>query len=352
MSINNLRDKFSSRSIRGEIEFIIKDKRGRIVERIREPNLIKIFAKEMLSHRLAPSNVWDPDANSGVGAWVSSGVDLEEDFSAKYIVFGASFDANGVPLDSDDDRYYTTDPITQSAVPLKLQPGAFYEGGLINPIPVAEPERPLKRVESVTFEPTYQPSGSPFLSEDVRAMNNIVVFETTLPSDEYNGHGTSASDFYTITEVALVGAKELDAVGACDCDPHELFLEGRTADGLAMAIDFSGGDVVTIDSSEAAADIAKILAGDQVKIVDLGDSVGDTIDLDSTSPFYLVTDKSTTGRELTLDRTPTDASGTPLTGRAGIFRDTMRIYSHRILHTPVKKSADFEIIVRWRIIFS
>lgn len=352
MSINNLRDKFNSRAIRGEIEFIIKDKRGRIIERIVEPNLIKIFAKEMLSRRLAPSNVWDPDADSGVGAWVASGVDPAEDFSAKYIVFGASFDSEGIPLDSDDERYYTTDPITQSAVPIKLEPGAFYDGGLINPVPVAEPERPLKRVENVTFEPTYQPSGSPFLSEDVRAMNNIVVFETTLPSDEYNGLGTTSSDFFTITEVALVGAKELDAIGACDCDPRELFLEGRTSDGLAMAIDFSGGDVVTIDSSEASADIEKILEGDQVKIVDLGDSVGDSVELTSVSPFYLVTAKSTTGRELTLDRTPTDADGVPLTGTAGIFRDTMRIYSHRILHTPVKKSADFEIIVRWRIIFS
>lgn len=352
MPVNDLNERFrTGYEVRGEIEIIIKDTHERVVQRIVEPNIIKIFAKEILAHRLAPSNVWDPTANSGVGAWVASGIDPMEDFSAKYIVFGASFDDNGIALDSDDARYYTIDPITASAVPIKLTPGAFWEGGLINPIPIAEPDRPLKRIEGITFEPTYQPAGSPFLSEDVRAMNSIVVFETTLPSDEYNGLGTSASDFFTITEVALVGGKELDTVGACDCDPHDLFLEGST-DGDALAITFSGGNVVTIDAGESTIDVEKILEGDQVKIVDLGDTAGGSVDLDQVSPFYLVTAKSTTGREITLDRTPTDSDGVPLSGSAGLFRDTMRIYSHRILRTPVKKSADFEIVVRWRIIFS
>ncbi len=352
MSVNSLNEQFqASKWVKGEVEIIVKDKRGRIVSRQIEPNLIKIFAKEIIAHRVIPTNVWDPTANSGAGAWVASGIDPYEDFSVKYIAFGASFDENGVALDSDDSRYYTVDPITSAAIPVKLQPGAFYDGGLINPIPISEPSRPLKRIEAITFEPTYQPAGSPFVSEDVRALNSIVVFETTLPSEEYNGLGTTASDFFTITEVTLMGGKELDSVGACDCDPHDLFLEGSTA-GNAMAITFSGGNVVTIDSAESDGDVAKIVEGDQVKIVDLGDTAGDTVTLDSISPYYLVTDKSTTGREITLDRTPTDASGVPLTGTAGIFRDTMRIYSHRILKTPVKKSADFEIIVRWRIIFS
>jgi hypothetical protein len=31
------------------------------------------------------------------------------------------------------------------------------------------------------------------------------------------------------------------------------------------------------------------------------------------------------------------------------LRDGFRIFSHRVLATPIKKSSDFEIVVRWRI---
>ncbi len=349
-SIFSLGDRFRI-PIRGEIEFIIKDKHGRVVERIVQPNIIKIFSKEIIAHRICPSEIWDPDASSGAGAYIPSDVDPDEDFSVKYIMFGASYDDDGLPLDTTDERFYTVDEVTGNSIPLKLEPGAHYEGGLINAIPISEPDRPLKRIEAIDFEDSYQPAGTPFISDDVRDINNVVVFETTLRSDEYNGLGTTGSDYFTLTEVALVGGKQLDSVGACDCDPHTLFLEG-SSDGDALKIAFTGGDVVTIDSTESDADLEKIRAGDQIKIVDLGDTAGDTVELDQESPFYLVLSKSATGRELTLDRTPVDVNNTPLTGTAGIFRDTMRIFSHRILRTPVKKSADFEITCRWKIYFA
>lgn len=353
----NINDKFpilkngNDYYVRGELEFIVKDKHGRIVNRIVEPNLIKIFAKEIIAHRIAPSQIWDPDASTGSGAYIASNVDPDEDFSVKYIVFGASYDDSGVPLDTNDTRYYTRDPITNTYIPIKVEAGAAYDGGLINPIPISEPDRPLKRVENVSFDATYQPTGTPLLHSDVRAMNNILIVETTLQSDEYNGLGTTNSDYFTLTEVALAGGKLLGSVGDCDCDPHELFLEGST-DGDALAITFSGGDVITIDPGESASDVANIVAGDQIKIVDAGDTVGDTIAIDQVTPYYLVTAKSGSGYELTLDRVPTDSENTPLTGTAGIFRDTFRLYSHRILQTPIKKSSDFEITVRWSIIFS
>lgn len=336
---------------RGEVEFIIKDKNGTVIDRIMYPNLIKIFAKEILSHRLCPTEVWDPDANAGAGAYVPSDVDPDEEFSVKYIMFGASFDENGLPLDTADTRFYTIDDITGNSIPIKLEPGAFYNGGLINAVPIAEPDRPLKRIEKISFEPSYQPTGTPFMSEDVRAINNVVVFETTLKVNEYNGLGTTGSDYFTISEVALVGGKQLTSVGACECDPTTIFLEGNTG-GTALEITFSGGDVVTIDTAESDADVAKIREGDQIKIVDMGDTAGDTVSIEQESPYYLVVSKSATGRELTLDRTPVDTGNVPLTGAAGIFRSTMRVFAHRVLKTPVKKSADFEITCRWRIFFA
>ena len=335
---------------RGEVEFTFRDKFGNVIGSYTEHNLVKIFAKEIISHRVGPSEVWDPDANSGAGGWVASTVDPNEDFSLKYILFGASFDENGVPLDQNDTRYYTYDSITGTYIPIRLEPSAQYEGGLINPIPIAEPDRPLKRIESVTFDPTYQPASTPLLQDDVRAVNNIVYFETTLKIDEYNGLGTSSSDFFTITEVALASGKQLDSIGACECDPHTAFLEGDS--GVAMLATFSGGDVVTIDESVSQAAIDSIREGDQVKIVDVNDTAGDTITLDQVSPFYLVTSKSATGRELTLDRTPTDSTNTPLTGSCGVFRDTLRIFSHSILSVPVRKSSAIEIGVKWKIIFN
>jgi hypothetical protein len=332
----------------GEIEFEIRDRHGRVLDRIREPNIVKIFAKEMLSHRLPHSKVWDPNAGGGAGAWVTHNIDLDE-FSAKYIVFGASFDENGNPLDSADTRYYTEDSVVGGYVPISLGTGAEYDGGLINPVLISEPTRPIKRIERVFFEPSYQPAGTPLLAADVRAINNVVVLETTLLKTEYNGLGLTSSDFFTLTEVALVGADEVGAVGACECAPRDIFLTG-SAGGDAFLGSVSGAATISLDSSETEVDVIK--EGDQIKIVASGSTAEADLILDQLNPYYLVVNKALGGRDLTLDRTPVDADNVALTGDIGILRDGFRIFSHRILKTPVKKSEDFEIVVRWRIILN
>lgn len=343
------------REYRGEIEFIFKDKLGNIVKRQIEPNIVKIFAKEILSHRMFHSKVWDPTANSGTGDWVQNPVDPTEDFSVKYMLFGASFDENGAPLGDSDSRFYTTDPLTQIAVPNRLFPGAENEGGLINAIPIAEPDRPLKRIENIGFEPTYQPAGTPQLQDDVRAMNNIVLLETTLRPEEYNGFnlgsgGTTGGggDSFTLTEVALASGKELNSVSDCECDPKKIFLEGN--DGVALAATATGTDVVSLDSSVTNVDLIK--EGDQIKLIETGGTSDSEETLDQVTPFYLVVSKSLGGRDIQLDRVPTDSDQNPLVGPVGLFRDTLRIFSHRILSAPVRKTSDFEILVRWRIIFN
>lgn len=334
------------RSYNGELEFEIRDRRGRTLQKWREPNLIKIFAKEILAHRIAYSKVWDPNAGSGAGDWVTHNIDLDE-FAAKYIVFGASFDASGNPLDAADTRFYTEDKATGGYVPISLGAGAEYDGGLINAIPISEPSRPLKRIERIFFEPSYQPAGTPLLQEDVRAINNVVVLETTLLKEEYNGLGITANDFFTLTEVALVGAEELGSVGACECDPRDIFLRG-SSDGGALLANANGTATVNLDLSESEVDLLK--EGDQVKIVAAGSTAPDDSVLDQLNPYYLITNKVVGGRDITLDRTPVDQDGNEITGQIGLLRDGFRIFSHRILKTPVKKSGDFEIVVRWRII--
>jgi succinyl-CoA synthetase beta subunit len=94
------------------------------------------------------------------------------------------------------------------------------------------------------------------------------------------------------------------------------------------------------------------LEGDQIKIVASGSTAEADLILDQLNPYYLVVNKALGGRDLTLDRTPVDADNVALTGDIGILRDGFRIFSHRILKTPVKKSEDFEIVVRWRIILN
>jgi hypothetical protein len=339
------------KKMKGVLEIVIKDKRGNVVKTISEENIIKIFSKEMLSHRLPSSQVWDPNADTGLGDWVDSEIDPEEEFSARYIILGASFDENGVPLDREDTRYYTKDVVTGTFVPVDLGVGAEFGGGLINAIPLAEPDRPLKRIESIDFEPSYQPSGTPFLEDDVRAINNILVLETTLKDIEYNGFGLSNSDFFTITEVALVGGKKFTTIGDCECVPSELFLEGSTdGDALLASIGLSGADVVTLDPSETQVDLIK--EGDQIKIVAAGSSAAEDETLDQINPFYLVINKVPGGRDIQIDRVPVDSNNDPITGSVGLFRNTLRIFSHRILKAPVKKSEDFEILIRWRIIFN
>jgi hypothetical protein len=333
----------------GEIEVIIKDKYKRVIKTMREPNLIKIFSKEMLAHRIAPTHVWDPAASGG-GAYVPSNIDPDDEYSIKYVLFGASFDENGIPKGPDDARFYTYDTATGSYIPVRLETGATNDGGLINAIPLSEPDRPLKRVEAVYFEPSYQPTSVPLLQGDVRAMNNVLVVETTLDTSEYNGLGLTDSDYFTLTEVALAGGKELGTIGTCECDPKNLFLEGDSG-GDAIKVNLSGSNVVTIDASDT--DSAGVIKeGDQLKLVNDGGTPSLHTTLDQISPFYLVQQKSESGLEIQLDRTPVDSNNTPLTGTAGAFRSTLRLFAHRILPFPVQKSSAFEITVRWRIFFS
>jgi len=342
-------------TFKGEIEIEVRDKHGRVVHRHCEPNLIKVFAKEMLSHTLPYSQVWDPTAGTGDGAWVANTVDPLEEFAAKYILFGASFDANGLPLSTTDSRYYQTDPVTGSSIAITPDIGVDNFGDLINPIPISEPDRPLKRIERVYFEPSYQPADSPLLQSDVRAINNVLVMETTLRQDEYNGFGTSGSDFFTITEVALSGGAPLTDIGACECDPQFLFLEGVGGEkDVQIASTANASSTISIDPAVAAADVNRIVEGDQILLVDdaSGASAEEYDIMGQVNPYYLVTSKTVGGRDVVLDRTPVDSTGAAITGTVGIYRSTLRLFSQRILAIPFQKSSDFEIVCRWRINFN
>lgn len=336
------------KSYKGELEFLVRDRNGNVLNHFREQNIIKIFAKEILSHRLAPPNVWDPNADSGSGDWVAHSIDIDE-FAPKYIVFGASFDDDGNPLDQADTRFYTPDTVTGGYIPITLGVGAEYDGGLINAVPISEPDRPLKRVERFFFESSYQPSGTPLLQDDVRAINNVIVFETTLLKEEYNGIGGSGSDAMTITEVALVGASEVGTIGACECDPRSLFLLG---DGSDVALLASAPGTATVSLDPSVTDVDLIKEGDQVKIVAAGVTAGSDDTLDQVSPYYLVVSKALGGRDITLDRVPVDSDNVPITGEIGVLRDGFRIFSHRVLRNPVRKNDAIEIVVRWRIILN
>lgn len=342
--LQNIPEQIQGRSYKGEIEFIVKDKHGRIVETRKEPNIVKIFAKESLSHRIVPERVWDPQANSGSGDWVDNAIVNLTDFSLKYIVFGASFDENFAALNTTDSRFYMTDNISGGTTPIMLGSGAQYDGGLINPIPISEPGRPLKRVERVFFEPSYQPAGTPLLQADVRAINNIVVFETVLKKEEYNGMGGVYSDHFTITEVALVAAPEIGSVGTCGCDPHSLFLEGDIH-GYPLSAQATGSATISLDLPNDT-----IKEGDQIRISNIGDTGVDT--LDQVSPYYLVLSKVGGGRDIVLDRTPVLSNNQEIIGTVGVMRDSFRIFSHRILKVPLLKSADYEITTRWSIILN
>jgi len=336
------------KSYNGEVEIIVKDKLGNVLSHDRQTNIVKIFAKDIIAHKIPHTKVWDPNAGSGSGAWVTHNLDLDE-FSPKYIVFGASFDDSGNPLDSADERFYRSDSITNGFIPITLGVGAEYDGGLINAVPIAEPNRPLKRIERIFFEQSYQPSGTPLLNEDVRAMNNIIVLETTLLKSEYNGFGLTPNDFFTLTEVALVGASEIDAVGNCECVPRDIFLTGDSDDEAFLA-SASGSATITLDPS--VVNIDDIKEGDQVKLVEIDSTASQDLDLNQLNPFYLVISKAVGGHDVTLDRVPVDVNNAPLVGDVGILRDGFRIFSHRVLKTPVKKSEDFEIVVRWRLILN
>jgi hypothetical protein len=340
----------------GIVEFIIKDREGKIVEHRVEKNIIKVFAKEMLAHRIPSSKIWDINANSGAGGWVDSGIDPTEEFSIRYMLFGASFDENGTPLGNNDPRYYAIDTITGQYVPIRLSPAADYDGGLINSIPIEEPVHGLKRIEGISFRSTYQPAGSPLVDSGVRAVNNILQVETTLRLDEYNGFTSTTSDFFSITEVALCGGKLFDTVPFCGLKPEQLFLEGEAIEGtvgeqVSIKAVTNGTNIVTIDLAESTSTLLLFKTGDQIKIVNEGGTQSNHTTLDQVNPYYLVTNYNG-GRDIELDRVPVTSSGAYVSGNVGIFRSTLRVFSHRILNYPVKKTSNFEIKVVWSIVMS
>jgi len=338
----NLKESINNKELNGAVHIIIRDaKTNEVISNYFEKNIIKIFAKEIMSHSIVPGNIWDTLSSS----WVSSNLDLEL-YRPRYIVLGGSFDEAGAPLSTLDTRFYETDVLNGGFKPIKLTPGATNDGGLINPVAIAEPGRPLKRIEKVYFEPSYQPSGSPQLYDDVRAINNVVVFQTTLASDEYNGITGTSGDFITLTEIALVAAPEIGSVGACECNPKTIFLTGD-ASGLAFDVTASGASTISLNMD--VVNINDIIEGDQIKIVAQNESPDTTNILNQVNPYYLVVNKANGGRDITLDRVPVDSNNTPITGQIGVLKDTFRIFSHRILSSPIKKSADFVIDIRWLI---
>lgn len=342
--------KDSYKNYRGEIEIIFKDKNGRVVKHIVQENLIKVFAKEILSKALPYSKIWNPTGGSGSGAWEDRTSELYDDFAPKYILLGASYDDAYEPLGKSDTRFYTYDNTTATYTAVTPEVGADNMGDLINPIPISEPTRPLKRIEAVSFSSSYQPSDTPLLDDTVRAMNNVVSFETTLTTSEYNGIGGSATAEFTITEVALAGGKELDtSIGACECAPHILFLEGTGGvnDDSIPATAF-GTTALTLTGT--VADINSIQIGDQIMIVAETSSTETYDTLGQVNPYYLVVDKM--GASLTLDRTPTSATTGILSGSVGVYRSSLRLFSHRVLDEPVTKSSVYEIVLRWNIYMS
>lgn len=359
--MNNITIQDQVKGYRGEVVFEIRDRKGRLVHIHKEQNIVKIFAKEMLSHCIMPTKIWDPDASTGAGAWVDSNIDPDNEFTPKYIIFGASYDdSTGQPLDTNDTRYYTADSTSGGYIPVKPSPGASDGGDLIHPIPISEPNRPLKRIEAVRFSASYQPADSPLVDSTVRAVNNVAIFETVLRLDEYNGFGASSSDFFTITEVGLVGGKLFDAVGACEATPEILFLEGSGGSYIAPLIaSASGSATISLDTGVSGTDLDVIKEGDQVYITSTS-GVGSTgaasgsglDDLDQVQPYYLVTSKAVGGRDITLDRTPVDSSNTAIVGTIGVYRSSMRMFSHRILSVPVRKTENYEITVRWYVTFA
>jgi hypothetical protein len=102
--------------------------------------------------------------------------------------------------------------------------------------------------------------------------------------------------------------------------------------------------------SEAEVDLIK--EGDQIKIVEVGTTASEDAVLNQLNPYYLVINKAIGGRDITLDRVPVDVDGNTISGEIGLLRDGFRIFSHRILKTPVKKSVDFELVARWRVILN
>jgi len=125
-------------------------------------------------------------------------------------------------------------------------------------------------------------------------------------------------------------------------------LEGAS-DGSSLACIANGTDVISIDPSDTEVNLVK--EGDQIKIVGPNDSAGGST-ISQVTPYYLVLTKAAGGRDIQLDRVPVDTNNVPISGSIGIYRDTLRIFSHRILSAPLKKSSQFEVECRWSIIFN
>lgn len=348
-NIVRLTDSYKDKQLSGSVEFIVKDKDGTVLDIVSDHNIIKIGMKEVLAHRITPPNVWDPTAGTGSGAWVSGGLELDE-FIPRYIWFGASFDENNQAIGTTDERFYYYDTVTGSYKPNLLSPGAAFDGGLINPIPIADPDRPLKRIERTFYEPSYQPAGNPLISDDVRAVNNVVYMETTLRLDEYNGFGVSANDYFDISEVALVAAREVDITGACECDPRTIFRQGQSDDSPLLATANGTNTVTLLPSMSGYATLIK--EGDQIEIVPSGGTGDATGITNQPNSFYMVISKSATGgSDLTLDRVPVDADQTPLNGSIGLYREGHKIVAHRIVAPLIKKNGAYTITCRWKITY-
>ena len=136
------KESFKTEDMAGYVHITVKNVvTGEIVSDTIDKNIIKIFAKESISHSIVPQNLWDPIGT----AWVPHALDLEL-YRPRYIVFGAAFDENQQPVSGVDNRYYEPDTISGGFRAITLTPGATFGGGLINAVPIASPDRPLKRV--------------------------------------------------------------------------------------------------------------------------------------------------------------------------------------------------------------
>ena len=132
-----------------------------------------------------------------------------------------------------------------------------------------------------------------------------------------------------------------------------LFLTGD-ASGNPLRTIFNGTSTISLDPSVVDPDVIK--EGDQIQIQSFSSDKSSPDFINQVNPFYLVISKSPGGRDIVLDRTPTTSDTNVLVpgtdGIIGIYRDGFKMFSHRVLTTPIKKSSDFVIVVRWSIIMN
>jgi hypothetical protein len=341
--MTKIEEDFDSNRVDGFVHITVKDvNSGEIVSDTVEKNVIKVFAKEVFAKSIIPNKIWDPILSQ----WVDHSINTDL-FKVRYMTFGASFDENNEPIAGLDTRYYTENFATGGFDPIKLDAGINNDGDLINPIPISYPSRPLKKIEKIYFTPSYQPAGSPLIYDDIRAINNVVVFQTTLRSNEYNSLSSTGGDFLTITESQLVAAPEVSDFSACDCNPRKLFLSGDN-NGLAFdAVVTQGSQTITL--AQDVVDVNRIREGDQIKIVQQGTNTDEVAEFPQVNSYYLVINKQDGGRDITLDRSPTDNNGNFINGVVGILKDDYKVFSHRILRAPFKKNETFEVDVKWII---